>query len=363
MSSAHHRACAVRAWASLWEQAHMATGKEWSCPICCDARDDVAYTMPCGHRFCLGCILRWAEKNPACPLCRRSILTVKFSDRGGDDYLHCVITPPRELPETSSQAAEAPRGLAGNRAHGPADPLGSSPLGVTAPAGQQAAGSEAVGGILPELWAELFRRRRNLLNPVRPWLRQGLEMIYGGEWYQVKSAESGIVLALCVYGPDREVLVQRLQPRLQHYTASLVHGILTIIETQCTEEVRRLWHSHTVREEDEIPAASSDPSASQEGAPTLSQAPSSGTANFHVEEEASRSETALHGHPSHSPSVSSPAEQEQPQEEETRVAAGSSAPGQSRDPSPATSQRCRKRRTRGSPAASHSSKRQRREQL
>lgn len=307
--------------------------------------------MPCGHRFCLGCILRWVERNPACPLCRRSILTVKFSDYGGDDYLHCVITPLRELPETSSQAAEAPGGP------GPAESLASSPQGITAPAEQQAAGPEAVGGILPELWAELFRRRRNLLDPVRPWLRQGLEMICGGEWYQVKSAESGIVLALCVYGPDREVLVQRLQPRLQQYTASLVHGILNIIETQCSEEVRRLRHSHTAREEDEIPAASSDP--------TLSQVPSSGIANFNTEEEASTSETALCGRPSHSPSVSIPAEQEQHQEElgETRVAAGSSAPGQGSDHSPATSHRRRKRRAPGSPDAFQSSKRQRHDQL
>lgn len=343
----------------------MATGKEWSCPICCDVPDDIAYAMPCGHRFCLGCILRWADRNPACPLCRRSILTVKFSDHGGDDYLHCVITPPREVPETSSQAAEAPGGLAENSPHGPAESLASSPQGVTGPVEQHAAGPEAVGGILPELWAALFRRRRNLLDPVRPWLRQGLQMIYGGEWYQVKSAESGIMLALCVYGPDREVLVQRLQPRLQHYTASLVHGILTIIETQCSEEVRRLQHSHTTRQEDEIPAASSDVTVSQEGAVTLSQAPSSGIANFNIEEETSTSETALRGHPSHSSSVSIPAEQEQHQEElgEATVAAGSSAPGQGTDHSPVTSQRRRKRRTPLSPDASHSSKRQRHDQL
>ncbi|RMC18065.1 hypothetical protein DUI87_04944 [Hirundo rustica rustica] len=345
----------------------MATGKDWSCPICCDAPDDVAYVMPCSHQFCLGCILRWAERNPACPLCRRSILTVKFSDHGGDDYLYCVITPPRQLPETSSQAAEASRGLAENRPHSPADSLAPSPQGIPAPVQQQAAGPEAVGGILPELWAELFRRRRNLLDPVRPWLCQVLEMIYRGEWYQVKNAESGIVLALCVYGPDREVLVQRLQPRLQQYTASLVHGILNIIETQCREEVQRLRHSHTAREEDEFPAASSDPSASQEGAPTLSQAPSSGIANSNTEEEASTLEPAPngHGHPSHSPSLPIAAEQEQPQEElaETRVAAGSSAPGQGSVYTPATSQRRRKRRTLGSQDASRYSKRQRRDQL
>ncbi|NXY13794.1 TOPRS ligase, partial [Atrichornis clamosus] len=345
----------------------MATGKEWSCPICCDAPDDVAYAMPCAHRFCLGCILRWAERNPACPLCRRSILTVKFSDHGGDDYLHCVITPPRELPETSSQAGEAPQGLDENSPHGPTESPASSPQGVTAPSEQEAA-PEAVGGILPELWAELFRRRRNLLDPVRPWLHQGLEMIYGGEWYQVKSAESGILLALCVYGPDREVLVQRLQPRLQQYTASLVHGILNIIETQCSEEVQRLRHSHAAREEDEIPAANSDPTASQGGAPTISQAALSGIANSNMEEEAGTSETTLSGHPSHPPSVSIPAEQEQPQEErgETTAVVGPSAqgsscsppvPGQGSDHSVATSRRRRKRRTPGSPDAPHSSKR------
>ncbi|NXA15247.1 TOPRS ligase, partial [Sapayoa aenigma] len=350
----------------------MATGKDWSCPICCDAPDDVAYVMPCGHQFCLGCILRWAERNSACPLCRRSILTVKFSDQGGDNYLQCVITPPRESPETNSQAGEAPGGagggLAENNPHGsPGSPV-SSPQVITAPTEQEAAGPEAVGGILPELWAELFRRRQNLLDPVRPWLCQVLEMIYRGEWWQVKSAESGILLALCVYGPNREVLVQRLEPRLQQYTASLVHGILNIIETQCSEEVRRLRRSHVARQEDEISVASSGPTASQADTPTLSQAPSNGTVDSNIQEEAGTLEATLQEHSSQPPSVSIPAEQAQPQEEqgETTVAAGPSAqdssqrpsvPGHGRDHSPVTSQRLRKRRASGSPDATHSSKR------
>ncbi|XP_050185752.1 E3 ubiquitin-protein ligase Topors-like [Myiozetetes cayanensis] len=346
----------------------MATGKEWSCPICCDAPDDVAHAMPCGHRFCLGCILRWAERNPACPLCRRSILTVKFSDHGGDNYLHCVITPPRESPANNSQAGEAPGGLAENNPHGPPASPASSPQGITAPTEQDAAGPEAVGGILPELWAELFRRRRNLLDPVRPWLCQGLEMIYGGEWWQVKSAESGILLTLCVYGPDREVLIQRLEPRLQQYTAPLVHGILNIIATQCSEEVRRLRHSRSAREENEIPVASSGPIDSQGACPTLSQAPTSGMTDSSTEEEAGTLEAATEGQPSCPPSESIPAQQPQPQEEqgETTAAEGPSAQessqspspsGQGRDHSPATSRHLRKRKSPGSPDGTHCGKR------
>uniref|UniRef100_A0A8C3ERR0 Uncharacterized protein n=1 Tax=Corvus moneduloides TaxID=1196302 RepID=A0A8C3ERR0_CORMO len=50
-----------------------AMGTEWSCPICHDKQEGVAYVIPCGHEFCMGCILRWAEKKPECPLCRRLI--------------------------------------------------------------------------------------------------------------------------------------------------------------------------------------------------------------------------------------------------------------------------------------------------
>ncbi|KAJ7426481.1 E3 ubiquitin-protein ligase Topors-like protein [Willisornis vidua] len=346
----------------------MASGKKWSCPICCDASDDLAHVMPCGHQFCLGCILRWAEKNPACPLCRRPILTVKFSDRGGDDYLHCVITPPTESPATNNQGGETSGGgWAENNSRGSPVSPASSPQEIRVPTEEEAAGPEAVGGILPEVWAELFRRRQNLLAPVRPWLCQGLEMIYGGKWWQVKSAESGILLALCVYGPNREVLIQRLEPRLQQYTVPLIHGILNIIETQCSEEVQRLRHSRAAIEEDEISAATSSSTATQDGTSTLSQAPSSGIADSSMEEEAGTLDATLQGHASHPSPVSIPAEQG-----ETTAATSPSAwnssqspstPDQGRDHSPMTSRRLRKRRTPCSPdGGTHSRKRPRNDQ-
>ncbi|XP_050185766.1 uncharacterized protein LOC126647510 [Myiozetetes cayanensis] len=260
----------------------MASGREWSCPICCNALDNVAYSMPCRHQFCLGCIMRWLRGNRACPLCRRPISTISFSEQEGN-CLHCVTRLSREPPEASSSQAGSVN------THGP---------------GQGPAGPEAVGGILPELWAELFRRRWTLLDPVRSWLQQRLEKIYRDKWWQVKTAESSVLLALCIFGPNRDGLVQRLQPRLQEHTAPLIHGILSIIETQCSQEVWRLRHSHAAREEDESPG---DSSVFQGCAPT-----SSGPPHSRVEEVASMSEDALQGSPIWPPSAPVPAEWEQP---------------------------------------------------
>lgn len=54
---------------SLPQEANTATETEWSCPICHDAQDDVAYGTPCHHQFCLGFILWRVKRKPPCPLC------------------------------------------------------------------------------------------------------------------------------------------------------------------------------------------------------------------------------------------------------------------------------------------------------
>uniref|UniRef100_A0A8C3BWB6 RING-type domain-containing protein n=1 Tax=Cairina moschata TaxID=8855 RepID=A0A8C3BWB6_CAIMO len=37
--------------------------------------DDVAYVTLCLHQPCYTCALRWAKKNPSCPLCNETIKT------------------------------------------------------------------------------------------------------------------------------------------------------------------------------------------------------------------------------------------------------------------------------------------------
>uniref|UniRef100_A0A8B9FD78 RING-type domain-containing protein n=1 Tax=Amazona collaria TaxID=241587 RepID=A0A8B9FD78_9PSIT len=52
------------------------------CPICHDVLGDVTKVIPCGHQFCLGCIMLLAEQVAECPLCRKPIENVTFSNFG-----------------------------------------------------------------------------------------------------------------------------------------------------------------------------------------------------------------------------------------------------------------------------------------
>ncbi|NXE98220.1 TOPRS ligase, partial [Menura novaehollandiae] len=318
----------------------MATETDGICPICQDTHKDVASALPCHHRFCLGCILRWTQRNPSCPLCRTLIETVRFSEKDEWDYVQLVITSPAESPEAHSQAGRAPSHVDENSPHGPVMSPPRSPQGTLSPAEQGAAGPEPVGGLLPEVWAELFQQRQQLLDPVRPWLHQKLEGIYWGRWWLVEATESCILRYLCICGLDAEDLAQRLLVFLEGHTAPLVRGLIQVIAARCSEQAQRLLCSHTAGDEDS-PAVSTSSSSSEASSFSSSSSkestPTSGPAGSNVEKEASTSGVIHHGGPSHPPPVPNPTEWDQPQEEprqpEQPAVPGPSAQGSSHSPS------------------------------
>ncbi|NWT90085.1 TOPRS ligase, partial [Lanius ludovicianus] len=302
----------------------------WSCPICHDEQEGVAYVIPCGHEFCMGCILRWVEKKPECPLCRRLIESVRFSLQE-QKYLECVITPQGESPETSSQA-ERPLGLLdGNSCQRP----GVVPLqGTLSPAEQGPAGTEAVGSLLPKVWAELFQKEEHVLDPMLPWLRQRLEAIYGSQWWLAVRAENSILYTLCLCGPDGDIMVQMLQPLLEEHTEQLVDGIVNFIVGQCSEEAQKLLRSHTARKDNNSPEAIPRSSSSQGGTPTWHPTSASSPEGSDTEDQPSTSEAALCALRILQPPVQIGTEQVQPQkEQEDIVVASSSAQGSSHCPS------------------------------
>ncbi|NWY28014.1 TOPRS ligase, partial [Pheucticus melanocephalus] len=306
-----------------------AMGTEWSCPICHDEQEGVAYVIPCGHEFCMGCILRWAEKKPECPLCRRLIESVRFSLQE-QKYLECVITPQGESPDTSSQAERSLGLLDRNSCQRP----GAVPVqGTPSPAEQGSAGTEAVGSLLPKVWAELFQKEEHVLDPMLPWLRQRLEAVYGSQWWLAVRAENTILYTLCLCGPDEEVMVQMLQPLLEEYTEQLVDATVNFIVGQCSEEAQKLLHSHAAGKEGNSPEASSCPTSSQGGTLTWHPSPASSPASSDMEDQPSTSEAALCALRMLQPSVQIGKEQVQPQKEQREVVLpSSSAQGSSHSP-------------------------------
>ncbi|XP_066844653.1 E3 ubiquitin-protein ligase Topors-like [Anser cygnoides] len=294
----------------------MATEEAWTCPVCRERRKDVAYATPCNHQFCLGCIQRWAKLKASCPLCRTGMRSIRVSVRGEGDYLECIVSPP---------AVPVPEGFQAGSATAPHSPAAPAPSSV--PAEERDAEPDpraAVGGLLPEDWAVLFRERRDILDPVLPWLRRELSAIYGTRWWQARAAESFLLHSLCVMGLDRDALIQHTQPGMGPLTVPLIDGLINAIVGLCGEEARRLLgleSGRTAGVQEDSPAAASGPTASMQGDFSTSPGPSNSSASPDTEELPGTSSVLHHRGLGESPTAANPQEQEEPREELGHVAA------------------------------------------
>ena len=261
----------------------MAEESEWSCPICGETRDGAAYATPCLHRFCLGCIVRWAKRKASCPLCRQTAKSVVYSVRAEEDFLEMTIRQHSSRPSVAGHQGE-----------------------------QRAADPVPVGGFLPRVWARLFRDRTEILEPLMPWLRQQLLEMYREVWWMVDLVQATIIAHLCRYGPDEEALVRKLQPFLQHRTVTFVRQLVAVVPERCRERFMRQLEprdSHAAEEQEHSPAATPGPAGALGDTP-----------------------------------APDPRAQEEPREELGQAVAGPSAAGQGTDCSPGGPQRRPKRK-------------------
>ncbi|XP_064260263.1 uncharacterized protein LOC135290285 [Passer domesticus] len=187
----------------------MATGAEWSCPICREASANIAYVGSCLHQFCRGCIVRWARKNPSCPLCRQTVRIILYPLPPNQGCLQIAVS---ELSASRSASPEEEPDAAGPepRPH--------------------------VAGFPPETWAFFFRNHTEILRPLQMWLA---EVLCGSCWWDVAFAQGRIVASLCRYGLREDALARELQPLLRGQTAAFVGRLIEVAAERCSALARR----------------------------------------------------------------------------------------------------------------------------
>ncbi|XP_021237014.1 E3 ubiquitin-protein ligase Topors-like [Numida meleagris] len=75
----------------LQQEGPLEASEDYRCAICLDNINNMACVVSCFHRFCSGCIQRWATRRPVCPLCRQPIDRVLHTVRADDNYQEYVV--------------------------------------------------------------------------------------------------------------------------------------------------------------------------------------------------------------------------------------------------------------------------------
>ncbi|XP_066195644.1 uncharacterized protein [Sylvia atricapilla] len=182
---------------------------EWSCPICREVSDNIAYVGSCLHQFCRACIVRWARKNPSCPLCRQTIHTIISPTPSDQGFVEMAVPQPSVSQSTGRQEE---------------------------PGAAESQPQARVAGFSPETWALFFRNHGQLLRPLEMWLN---EVLCGDCWWDVVFLQGRIIACLCRYGLHEEALAREVQPFLEEQTAAFVRHLIEVAADQCSELVRR----------------------------------------------------------------------------------------------------------------------------
>ncbi|KAK4815579.1 hypothetical protein QYF61_004096 [Mycteria americana] len=209
----------------------MASELEDRCPICLDSWEEASFVVPCLHRFCYPCILRWAESKPECPLCKRRILSILHSVWADDDYREHVITPSLPPSVVVHQAGGAPGYPAAHDLHHPGAPQPWAAEGVP---------RRPAGGLQPEEWMILFQDHPTLLETLLPWVQPRLRQIFRNNRREAAMVEDTVMAILTNHGMDEELLVQMLVVSLQNHTVTFVQQLIHVAVRRCSREARRL---------------------------------------------------------------------------------------------------------------------------
>ncbi|XP_071598389.1 E3 ubiquitin-protein ligase Topors-like [Heliangelus exortis] len=270
------------------------TPQEERCPICLDSWEDPSFLLPCLHRFCYGCILRWVGSKPECPLCKRRVASILHSVRGDEDFEEVFLTPAPRHPEI----------------HRPPRP------GTPQARAAESRPVSPVGGLHPDTWATLFDEHPALFRRFMPWVREQLGLLLAEDPSSAALFADLIMVVLGLFGLEEGSLLRLLQDGLGDRAAPFVADLIEVVVQRCGREAHRLLGLDTRREDE-----------GQEPPDGPRTAPPGSRDGAQEEEHPTTSRAALGGSASSPPDVPVPT---QGQEEDQGGDPQAAAPGPSR---------------------------------